>query len=234
MEYQLISVIEYPFQSDDLRCPSVGEDGLPLIVEGETVLWQGRAAIKVNFFNGKIWKQAWESPEDGHVWLTDQRLAYTIKKFDKGSTYIGGLVIDTAIMTAVSKARAAGRRGGKVASGQLGHLWVKELAIFGEKGTMKRFVTEKNALKRRRKLGVNLQVEDVDFSFLLAVGPERAEEIAHDWARAAAVQRLALRSDALTSEQTEALESIKADPKFEVGGNAQRLRFPGALKVGFN
>jgi hypothetical protein len=224
MAGQLIYVVEYPFQSGDVRCPSLGERGLPLVPKGEEVLWQGHAVMRANWFNGKIWKQAWESPEPASIVLTDRRLAYAIHKFDKGSTYIGGLVIDTAIMTAVSKLRAANRRQGKVAAGQLVLLWAQCVYLFAEKGVM----------KRTQAIGAQCQVEDVPYNLIIEAGPSEATRLATLLATTAAAQRLALREDELPEEAKAELTAIVAAPTFSGGDKSKSVDLPQALKVGFD
>jgi hypothetical protein len=233
MTYQPISILEYPFESDDARCPSIGADGIPLIDADEHALWRGRARMEALFHNGKIWKEAWASPEDANVILTDKRLAYSVLKFDKGSTYSGGLIVDTAIMTAVSKTLAAGRRKGKVAAGQLTHRWVRELSIFNRKGVMGRLFLEKSANMNRQKVGALCQADDgTDFSLVLALDPSDAEALAREWAIATAKRRLITVSD-LSQENRDLLEAFVASPNFSAGSDARRQKFPRAAQVGF-
>jgi hypothetical protein len=228
MTNQLIHVVEPPVESNEHReWPSVDEDGRVIRADSEKVLFSCQAPMGANWLkelrNTSIWKEAWQSPEPASVEVTDERVTYAISKFDKGNSYFGGFIIDTAIMTAVSKARAASRRQGKIAVGQLLHLWITSLGMAPPKGLM----------KRTQHLGIRCQVSDTQFSVYLELAPDDAERVASDLAKAAARQRLEVRGDELSAEQRARLTSIAAEPVFESAGKNLHLAIPGALKVGF-
>jgi hypothetical protein len=224
MTYQLISVVEYPLESDDLRCPSIAERGTPVLDADEEVLWSGTTIARTNYWTGKIWKEAWKAPEPASVFLTDRRIVYTVRKFDRGSTYVGGLVIDAAIMTAVSKARAAGRRRGRIAAGQINHLWALDVTLFGEKGMV----------KRTQPLAVRCQVDDVQHLFILDLSPEHARRLGPMLASAIARHRLAVRSEDLSVEHATSLRAIADKPEFDLVGKFREINFPRTKKVGFD
>lgn len=69
--------------------------------------------------------------------ITEGRLAVACSKYDKGSTYVGwggiGLLVAVGA-TSVSKARAAGRRRGKMLVGHVRYDWLKLIEVKGYMG----------------------------------------------------------------------------------------------------
>ncbi|WP_226761814.1 hypothetical protein, partial [Arthrobacter sp. SO3] len=92
------------------------DDGIRLRLEpGETVQLAGQSRVRSSAEN-------WTLPDDTVLVVTDRRIAFLTRDFDKGGGWIGfgpaGLAI-TVAANAVSKHRAATRSAGLVAIGQL-------------------------------------------------------------------------------------------------------------------
>lgn len=110
--------------------PSIGPDFDLSMEPGETVLWQGWISVSAKRALAGKWEDLWELPEAANVLVTDRRTAFVCKKYDTGSSWGGFGVAGVAFAlaaTGVSKARAAKRRKGKVAVGQVRHEWAENV-----------------------------------------------------------------------------------------------------------
>jgi hypothetical protein len=125
--FELLALREPGLCEDgDLLFPELSEDGDLALAPGEFIGWQGRGLVECLRFRGS-WTTDWASGKPMDLVLTNRRLIYSLEKYDTGNTYFGGLVVDAAILTAVSKARAALRRRGRVAVGQVRCEWPREV-----------------------------------------------------------------------------------------------------------
>lgn len=109
-------------------------DGRHLLLEpGESALWTGWGKVS------EIRPQTWQLPDSTTLVVTDRRTGFLTTEFDKGGGWAGFGVVGLAVaVTAniVSKYRAAQRRAGKVAIGQVRHEWLSGITLRRVKGLM--------------------------------------------------------------------------------------------------
>jgi hypothetical protein len=123
-------------ESNDGRLyPLVGDSYTPIEFEehdGEPV-WVTASALSVGeVAGGGIRNVAKMKDTKIDVMISDARLALACSKFDKGSTWWGiggGGATAALVFTAVSKARAAHRRKGKLLMGQVRYPWLKNVGF---------------------------------------------------------------------------------------------------------
>jgi hypothetical protein len=118
-------------QTDDAVYPAITADLQCRLAPGETMLWHGTATVSCLQEGGKSLEQVWELPACD-VLVTNQRLVYLCPNFTKGSTAWGfgplGIAVALIVM-AVSHLRAANRRRGRVATGQVRFQWPTGLTV---------------------------------------------------------------------------------------------------------
>lgn len=179
-------------------------DGVELHLEpGETLLHV--AYCQVSQPGPKSWKL--ENPTT--LVITDRRIVFLTTQFDKGGGWVGfgaaGLAI-ALTANAVSKHRAAQRRAGKVAIGQVRHEWLTGIT-----------------LRSRRALLTGVVDTHIDLAVATAAGPRviglwapRAQGVNEDFARwlvgVVAQHRLAL----LGPESAADLAALR---KYQQGGH---------------
>jgi hypothetical protein len=118
-------------QPDDTLYPAVTQQQQCRLAPGETVLWSSIATVGCLHSDGGILRQTWEL-EACHILVTDQRLAYLCPKFTKGSTAWGFGPVGIAaalVITSASHLRAANRRRGRVAAGQIRFQWPTQVTV---------------------------------------------------------------------------------------------------------
>lgn len=109
-------------------------DGSHLLLEdGETALWSGWSPV------AEVRPQAWHLPDTTILVVTDRRTGFLTTEFDKGGGWAGFGVLGLAFAVSanvVSKHRAARRRAGNVAIGQVRHEWLSGITLRREKGLL--------------------------------------------------------------------------------------------------
>jgi hypothetical protein len=112
----------------DLIWPIFDADtSTPRLEAGEPVLLQFWATVSQHGYVNGHWTKTWDLPEPCQVTVTDRRVVYVCRKFQKGSSWVGfGVVGATVAGTAmaISAVRARRRRAGRAAVGQLRHEWL--------------------------------------------------------------------------------------------------------------
>lgn len=131
MSTDLIAVVEIGSEFDDESpYPSTEDEegAVSLVLEdGENVLWRGAAKVATDkkVADARL-QEIWELPEPAEVLISDRRVAYICERYDTGSSWVGGGAIGLSLAltaTAISKKKAANRRQGKVAIGQVRYEW---------------------------------------------------------------------------------------------------------------
>lgn len=109
-------------------------DGRHLLLEpGESALWTGWGRVS------EVRPQTWQLPDATALVVTDRRTGFLTTEFDKGGGWAGFGVVGLAVaVTAniVSKYRAAQRRAGNVAIGQVRHEWLSGITLRKVKGLL--------------------------------------------------------------------------------------------------
>ena len=163
--------------------------------------------------------------------VTDSRVAYWCKKYDKGGGWVGGGIGGLAIAgvaNAVSKARASNRRRGNCLVGHARYTWLHGVGystksgVFGRKQTLRLLMVDGTEGKQRPTFAI-------DFTLGADVS---AHKVASEIVKRVARFRLAHHPD-LSDEQREKLESIGANgvPGGNDGSRFTIVGLPGALVV---
>jgi hypothetical protein len=191
--------------------PVFDAQGQLSLAAGETVLWAGAAtpaAEAATLAGGREqFSTLWRSPKKAAVILTTQRLVYDIRTFTEGDMswiLVGGAT--GVALTALSAARAAARRSGRTAAGQIRHENLSNLitganarTTFAGPATVTATVIE----PPKRGIRVHLLTE---------IPPE---DLARRWVQAAATERLQRLAGRL-AEQPDKRDQLLAqqrDPK---------------------
>jgi hypothetical protein len=120
---QLGRVKEFGDDTDPYWFPS-SEDGRLSPEPGEQILWAGSL--------GRLEIPGFPACEDGRIFVTDRRIAFTSLSFDKGNTYvgIGGVGLAIALgSTLVSQQNAKRRRKGKVLLSHIRYEWLTGMRL---------------------------------------------------------------------------------------------------------
>jgi hypothetical protein len=224
-EPRLITIREFDDTSPDDIYPGLDASGNLALAPDEDVVWRAQLEVRAldRHVDGGRWRTSWEMPSKAEVTLTGDRLVYVIRKYTKGSTYTGGIVVDTLLMTAVSKTRAAVRRHGNAAVGQIRCEWVTSMFV----GKAKGFFT------RTCPVGVNCLQDDHRVHVRFRVPAESALPVADCIAQTFASGRLRHRREHLEPEEIEALDAYAAQPVRSQDSDGEwTYLFPGALMVG--
>jgi hypothetical protein len=112
--------------ADDRYHPTLKPDGAVLLAPDEQVLWQGRAGVSEYRYSEGMDRHdvRWTLPTPADILVTDRRLAYTCRKWDIGTTEPA-----VTLRHMVDRARAARRRRGIVATGQVRWQWPSRLYV---------------------------------------------------------------------------------------------------------
>ena len=157
------------------------------------------------------------------VYLTDSRLAFACSKFDKGGGWYGGATA-LIVFNAVSKARAAYRRRGKMLVGQARYPWIIRVGS-----------TSKSGIGSEERLVIDAQGGD-GASYRLTIGLPKnldAAQVASAVANRAAAYRLACDPtvDDVANQQLRALAVVGPLPPHPTKNHIAFHEFPGASRI---
>jgi hypothetical protein len=119
--------------------PDMGQDGEPVFVTGERIIWSGR--MHVGFLrqraNNRPLDRIWELPEPAEVWLTDRRLVFTCKKFTEGDWKTAWMDWTEFLASSVNSIRAELKRYGRRAVGQIRYEWPTSIELMRRRVRMR-------------------------------------------------------------------------------------------------
>lgn len=139
MTYSIVTVRELADRGSDVIYPRASEGGPHLI---ETMAWEAPVAalaasqMSITVLANQGIRQIALFPEMTEVLITKSRLTLACQKFEKGSRWWGtgaGAAVALGAM-AVSAARAAHRRQGKLLLGQLRYEWITDVGSSSKTG----------------------------------------------------------------------------------------------------
>jgi hypothetical protein len=135
--YNLVIVANGPTLKSDLGpvFPRLGEDGSPVLGQGEHVLWQGvlNASVLRQISDNLPLKVVWKFPVGANVWVTDRRLVYSCKKFEAGRWKTAFFEETGPLVATVESVKAVAHRVGKVAAGQVCYEWPTQFLLLRNK-----------------------------------------------------------------------------------------------------
>jgi hypothetical protein len=196
---------------DPSTIPAFDPHGQLIMAAGETVLWAGTAtpaAEAAQLAGGRErFTTLWKSTKKAAVTLTSERLVYDVRNFTEGdmSWIIVGGVTGVAL-TALSALRAGARRSGRTAAGQIRHENLANLITGATaRTTFAGPATVTATLIEPPKRGIRVH--------LFADSP--AEDLARQWTRAAATERLQRLASLMTEQpaKRDQLLAQQQDPK---------------------
>lgn len=195
--------------------PGLDDDGQLALADGEELIWSGENDIGMWHADpGARFETAWPGSFPAEVYLTSTRLVWVLRKFDRGSTYLGGPL--AVALTAASKARAVMRRRGKAAVGQIRHEWPQKVIVRTGGGLL------------RRGGAVQVQCKYADGSAIRLIislkHQEEAMPLATSIAQSVAQFRLQYPGDVVNDATRTALAQVASDPRFEGDECALPLR----------
>lgn len=219
---------------DDDRWPAMTSDGQVRLKADETIRWRGRARVSESCRRqGQASEDVWSLTEPADILVTDQRLVFSCAKFEKGSTWWGMGMIGAPVAlaaTGISHARAARRRQGKVAAGQVRFEWPLNVVLQTQKvlgspmGVLLLTCADEGATTFLH-LTMTRSVTSYQPDHVAA---DVAQGLASDIARF----RLSLRAAWLEPAQLEELQAQRDAPAATATGESLIYRLPGALRLG--
>jgi hypothetical protein len=219
---------------NDDRWPTMTPDGQVRLSADETIRWRGRATVSESRrHQGQASERVWSLTEPADILVTDQRLVFSCAKFQKGSTWFGFGMIGAPVAlaaTGISHARAARRRQGKVAVGQIRFEWPLNVTLQTQKvlgsptGVLSLTCVDEGATTFLH-LTMTRSVTSYQPDHVAA---DVAQGLASDIARF----RLSLRAASLEPAQLEELQAQRDAPAATVTGESLVYRLPGALRLG--
>lgn len=190
--------------------PAFDAQGQLVMAEGETVLWAGTATPAAEAAQAAGGREQfttlWKSTKKAAVTLTTQRLVYDIRNFTEGDMswiIVGGAT--GVALTALSAARARARRSGRTAAGHIRHENLANLITGANaRTTFAGPATVTATLIEPPKRAIRLH--------LITDSP--AEDVARQWIKAAATERLQRLTGPLAEpDKRDQLLAQQRDPK---------------------
>lgn len=199
---QLLWVREMGDASGEYWQPLVDADGGVIPDEGETALWAGTGYVSFG---------ASSAERTFQITITDQRIVWSSKDFEKGGGWVGFGVVGLTVATtanAVSRRRAKARIAGTVLVGHVRYEWI---GLVKEQQTK----TLLGGIQHDTRLLVPLadQLMEVRFSGGTIGRPEMAEWVS----QVARVHRLGL-ADWLSDEDRAVTETFVAEHAGQIAG----------------
>jgi hypothetical protein len=219
---------------DDDCWPAMTPDGQVRLSADETIRWRGRAtASESRRRQGQASETVWSLTEPADILITDQRLVFSCARFEKGSTWFGFGMIGAPVAlaaTGISHARAARRRQGKIAAGQVRFEWPLNVTLQTQKVlgsptgvVLLTCVDEGTTAFLRLTMTRSVTSYQPDY-----VAADVAQGLASDIAGF----RLWRRAAWLDPAQLEELQALRDAPAATAVGQSLVYRLPGALRLG--
>jgi hypothetical protein len=146
------------------------------------------------------------------IYITDGRLALACEKYDKGGGWVGfggAGVLVAVTANAVSKARAASRRRGKVLVGHIRYPWLKSVGASSKSGFASTEAIRLEYSEKRSTATVRRMIE------LTLPKNIDATLVAQEIAKRAAAYRLAYYADMSAEERAKFASLSQAPPKLQ-------------------
>jgi hypothetical protein len=218
--------------TDDSTWPALTPEGQLRLADGEVTRWRARATVseaRPNPARGTQLEDVWKLPEPADIVITDRRLAFTCRKFEKGSVWFGTGVAALAL-TGASALLAAGKRRGRIAAGQVRFEWPRDvtlqtLRLLGRPAGVLLVTCGNGDLLTRLMITITAGVTGFE--------PDRiAGDVAKGLVADIARFRLAMQGNHLAPDEAERLSAQAVDPAATMRGSAFVFELPGALPMG--